>query len=126
MEVDPALIVSTQIEPESGYKAMNAFLDLAQPPTAVFFFHDLLAVDGLRAATERGLRVPEDVAIAGFEGLRSSLLTTPAITTVAQPLMEMGRLSVEKLFERIEDNSGPAVRLTVPVELIARASTQAA
>lgn len=122
---DESLVVSTRIEPDSGYKAMNAFLDLAQPPTAVFFFHDLLAVDGLRAANERGVAVPQEIAIAGFEGLRSGLITTPAITTVSQPLMEMGRLAVEMLFSRIEDNDAPPSRLTVPVELIVRASTQA-
>lgn len=124
IQLDESLVITTQIEPESGYKAMNALLDLDQPPTAVFFFHDLLAVDGLQAARERGLRVPEDMAIAGFEGLRSSLITTPAITTVTQPLMDMGRLSVEKLFERIENNSGPPARITVPVALTVRASTQ--
>ncbi len=120
----PELIVETTIEELSGYKAMNAFLDLPEPPTAVFTFYDLMAANALDAAQDRGLRVPEDVAIAGFDGLRSSLITKPRITTVQQPLNVMGQRAMELLFTRIEDNSQPPVSEIFPIELIIRQSTR--
>ncbi|MCB9454245.1 MAG: LacI family DNA-binding transcriptional regulator [Anaerolineaceae bacterium] len=120
---DEDIMIPTALEQDSGYYAMLQLLDLPDPPTAVFAFYDLLAVDALRAASERGLRVPEDVAIAGFDGLQSSLMTYPAITTVKQPLQEMGRQAVELLLECIEDDTLPAHKVTFPVELLVRGST---
>ena len=117
------LIVETTIEPLSGYKAMNTFLDLPEPPTAVFTFYDLMAVDALHAAHDRDLRVPEDVAIAGFDGLRSSLNTNPRLTTVQQPLQQMGQRAMELLLDRIEDSTQPTINETFPVELVIRQST---
>lgn len=125
MTIDPELIVETMIEPESGRRAVNALLGLAQPPTALFAFYDLMAVDAVQAAQERGLQVPGDIAIAGFDGLRSSLITTPAITTVQQPLQEMGRKAMRVLLGLVQDSDRPPERRVVPVELIIRESTQA-
>ncbi|MEM7333674.1 MAG: LacI family DNA-binding transcriptional regulator [Chloroflexota bacterium] len=121
---DADLVVETKIEPLSGYHAMNTLLDLQKPPTAVFAFHDFVAIDAQRAALERGLRIPEDIALAGFDGLRLSLFTSPSITTVAQPLSEIGRESVYALLRRIEDNSLPPIQKTLPVQLRPRQSTQ--
>ena len=73
--------MEAKIEPASGYHAMNQLLDLANPPTAVFAFHDFVAVDAQRAILDRGLRIPQDVALAGFDGLRTSLFTSPPITS---------------------------------------------
>lgn len=120
---DPNLVVETKIEPQSGYHAMNQLLDLAEPPTAVFAFHDFVAIDAQRAALERGLRIPQDIALAGFDGLRTTLFTSPPITTVAQPLAEIGRESIETLLRRIDDNALPPVQKTLPVELLTREST---
>ena len=124
LPLDSDLLVETVIEPQSGYKAMNTFLDLAEPPTAVFAFYDLVAVDALHAAQDRGLRVPQDIAIAGFDGLRSSLITQPRLTTVQQPLAAMGQQAMQTLFARINDNNQPPIRQTFPVELIIRQSTR--
>jgi DNA-binding LacI/PurR family transcriptional regulator len=123
LPVDPALIIDTIIEPNSGYHALNALLDLPQPPTAVFAFYDLLAVDALRAAADRKLRVPEDIAIVGFDGLRSSEITNPRLTTVKQPLFAMGQRAVEILLERIRTPGLPAQQCTFPVELVIRESS---
>lgn len=120
----PELVVETIIEEMSGYKAMNIFLDLPEPPTAVFTFYDLMAVNALDAVQDRGLSVPEDVAIAGFDGLRSSLITKPRITTVQQPLNKMGQRAMELLLNHIEDNTQPSVKEIFPIELIIRQSTR--
>lgn len=120
----PELVIETIIEPSSGYNALNAFLDLAEPPTAVFAFYDLMAVDALNAAQDRNLRVPEDIALAGFDGLRSSLITKPRLTTVQQPLNQMGQRAMELLLARVEDNAQPPSTETFPIELVIRQSTQ--
>ncbi len=121
---DPQLVVETVIEPRSGCRALETMLNLPEPPTALFAFYDLMAVDAVQAAQERGLRVPEDIAIAGFDGLRSSLITTPAITTVQQPLQEMGQAATEILLKRIQDKTLPPEQQVLPIELIIRESTQ--
>ncbi|MEM6530204.1 MAG: substrate-binding domain-containing protein, partial [Chloroflexota bacterium] len=117
------LVVDTAIEQRSGYHAMNTLLDLPHPPTAVFSFHDVVAVDAMVAATERGLRLPDDISITGFDGLRSSLITTPRLTTVRQPLHEIGQRTVSALLALVEDNSLPPIRELVPVQLEIREST---
>ncbi len=118
------LVIETIIEPLSGYNAMNTFLDLADPPTAVFAFYDLMAVDALDAAQDRGVHVPDDVAIAGFDGLHSSLISKPRLTTVQQPLNQMGQRAMELLLSRIEDNTQPPITEIFPMELIIRQSTR--
>lgn len=121
--MDEELVVQTHVEPRSGYRAMLGLLDLEQPPTAVFAIHDLVAIDALQAATDRGLRVPEDLAIVGFDGLPSSLATQPSLTTVREPLSDMGRLAVDALLEQLADPSRPPTRTVLPVELVIREST---
>jgi LacI family transcriptional regulator len=123
LPIDPSLIIDTIIEPNSGYHALNALLDLPKPPSAVFAFYDLLAVDALRAAADRKLRVPEDIAIVGFDGLRSSEITNPRLTTVKQPLFAMGQRAVEILLEQIRTPGLPAQQCTFPVELVIRESS---
>lgn len=121
---DPALVVETVIEPESGYKAAITLLDLPHPPTAIFAVHDLVALDALRAARERGLRVPDDLAVAGFDGVHAALVTEPPLTTVRQPLREMGQEAVEMVLARVGAPATEAVvRRTVSVQLVVRAST---
>ncbi len=72
-------------------------LDAADPPTAIFAFNDNTAIGALRVARERGLRVPEDLSIVGFDDSEQSAIVTPALTTVRQPLAEMGRMAVSLL-----------------------------
>ncbi|WP_420641531.1 LacI family DNA-binding transcriptional regulator [Candidatus Leptofilum sp.] len=122
---DPALVVETQIESRSGYYAVNQLLNLAEPPTAVFAFHDFVAIDAQQAILDRGLRIPQDIALAGFDGLRTSLFTAPPITTVSQPLAQIGQESVLTLLHLIGDNTHPPIQKTLPVELVIRQSTVA-
>lgn len=123
IKFDPSLVVTTKIEPLSGYHAANQLLDLPDPPTAVFAIHDLIAIDAQRAILERGLRIPQDIALAGFDGLRTSLFTSPPITTVSQPLIEIGRQSILTLLKRIENNQIPPIQTILPVQLNIRQST---
>ena len=123
IKVDPDLIVETKLEPLSGYHATQQLLDLAQPPTAIFAFHDYVAVDAQKAILERGLSMPEDIALVGFDGLSVGRFASPPITTAIQPLADIGRESVATLLKRIENNSLPPIQKTLPVTLEFRRST---
>jgi DNA-binding LacI/PurR family transcriptional regulator len=120
---DESLVVPTTTEPHSGYNAMNQLLDLPNPPTAIIAIHDLVALEGLQAATDQGLRVPDDIAITGYDNWRASLTAKPPLTSVHPPLSEIGRRATEILVTKIADPQQPPVRVTLPVELIVRQST---
>lgn len=123
LPLDRDLIIETTVEPRSGYNAMNQLLDLPKPPTALFAIHDLIAIDAMQAAFERGLRVPEDISIASFDGIQATQITQPPITTVRQPITDIGKRAVEMLLAQIADHATPPLRETVPVQLIVREST---
>lgn len=117
------LIVPIGSGSSAGDPVFEQMLDLTEPPTAVFAIHDGAAISVLKAATERGLQVPGDLAIAGFDDIYSTLMTEPPLTTVHQPLTQIGKLAAEALLERVDDRSLPPVRTTLPVHLVVRQST---
>lgn len=104
-------------------RSFNTFMTLPQPPTAILFFTDPIAINALSLAKARGIRIPDDLSITGFDGVLSSGVTVPALTTVRQPLPEMGRLAVESLLRLIADEAEQPQQHTLPVELIVRASS---
>jgi DNA-binding LacI/PurR family transcriptional regulator len=109
---------------ESGAGAMQRLLDLQAPPTAVFVCNDLMAIGALDAAQQRGLRVPEDVAVVGFDDIPAASWVRPRLTTIAQYPGEMGEKLAVALFERIlGEYTGPGRRFEVPCRLVVREST---
>ncbi|MFD0592853.1 substrate-binding domain-containing protein [Catellatospora coxensis] len=101
-------------------------LDLPDRPTALVAFNDKMAVGALAAAHERGLRVPQDLSIAGFDDIDVSRATTPMLTTVRQPLQEMGRMAVTMLMRLLDRHTLEAVHVSLGTELVIRDSTAAA
>ncbi len=116
------LVVHANFRCLGGYEAMGALLSLDQPPTAVFACNDLMAVGAICAASQRRLRIPQDVAIVGCDDIALASFTNPSLTTVAQPKREMGVIAVEMLVERIKDKSRPPTKRLLPVELVVRDS----
>jgi LacI family transcriptional regulator len=108
----------------SGYRVANKLLDLPVPPTAIFAFNDMMALGAMRAINERGLRVPADVAVIGFDGIALTEHTYPPLSTVEQPIPEMSERALKMLIERINGTAPPDSR-TIMVEprLIIRQST---
>jgi DNA-binding LacI/PurR family transcriptional regulator len=92
--------------PELGYEATRKLLASHRPFTALFAFNDISAMGAIRALRESKLRVPEDVSVVGFDDIQSAAYQNPALTTVRQPLREMGRIAAETLLRRIR-RSGP-------------------
>ncbi|MDP2267646.1 MAG: substrate-binding domain-containing protein, partial [Deltaproteobacteria bacterium] len=109
-------------EPE-GYKAMNKLLLLPDRPTAVFAANDLLAMGALLAIQEKGLRVPEDISIVGFDGIWLVERITPALTTVKVPLNEMGYLAMNMLFSKMKGVPVEQERIVLQPSLVVRCST---
>jgi LacI family transcriptional regulator len=119
-----------QLEGESsspllGYQVTQKLLACGEPFTALFTFNDISAIGAIHALREAGRRVPEDVSVVGFDDIQSAAFQNPALTTVRQPLREMGVIAAEILLRRI---TAPAKtphpkEIMVEPELIVRAST---
>jgi LacI family transcriptional regulator len=118
-----ALEIESDFEIEGGQRAAAELLDAASPPTAIFAFNDNLAVGAMQAARERGLRLPEDLSIVGFDDAGLAPFVTPPMTTVRQPLAEMGRIAVSLLSRLIERRTVEALRVELATQLIVRGST---
>ena len=120
---DSKLIVPSSFAIEGGIAAAGPLLDLADRPTAIFAFNDNLAIGVLQAARTRGLRVPEDLSIVGFDDSEHSAIVSPALTTVRQPLAEMGRMAVSLLMRLLENQSVETLRIELATRLVVRDST---
>jgi LacI family transcriptional regulator len=108
---------------DNGHRAAAELLGLPDPPTALIGFNDKMAVGALRAAREHGLRVPEDLSIAGFDDIELSQATCPPLTTVRQPLAEMGRMAVTLLARLLDRHRLEALHIELATELVPRGST---
>jgi LacI family transcriptional regulator len=120
---DPTLIRSGEPTTEWGYRAASELLDLPVRPTALVGFNDKAAVGAMTAARERGLRVPEDLSLAGFDDIDLASATQPMLTTVRQPLQEMGRMAVTLLIRLLERHQLQALHVELATELVVRGST---
>ncbi len=123
---DPALLMPTDTwgARAVGARAMSALLALPAPPDAVFCFTDMLAVGALAALYQAGLRVPEDVAVAGFDDVEDASFTAPPLTSIAPDKTAIGRLAVELLVGRITGaRTAPPEEFTAAYSLVVRQST---
>jgi LacI family transcriptional regulator len=117
------LIVTGDFRHDGGELAMLQLLDLAEPPTAVFACNDLMAIGALSALWSRGLRVPENISLIGFDDIPEARLTIPPLTTVAQPIAEIGKRATEMLIERASSQAPISRRqVTLAVRLVERGS----
>jgi LacI family transcriptional regulator len=120
---DPALEIEAEPEIRPGREAALQLLDLSERPTAIFAFNDNIAIGAIQAARARGLRVPEDVSIVGFDDVEHATIVTPALTTVRQPLAEMGRTAVSLLNRLLERQHFETLHVELATRLVVRDST---
>jgi LacI family transcriptional regulator len=120
---DPALEVRAEPEIAPGREAANHLLDLPEPPTAIFAFNDNIAIGALQAARARGLRVPDDLSVVGFDDVEHATIVTPTLTTVRQPLAEMGRTAVSLLTRLLENQRFETLHVELATRLVVREST---
>ena len=136
LKVDPANVIRIDAEgwsmktgyhpmaPEIGYKPMKALLDKHRNFTAIFCFNDIAAIGAIRALKDSGCSVPQDVSVVGFDDIQSAAYSTPSLTTVRQPLFEMGKHGAQVLLDRIANREKQyPPEITMAPELIVREST---
>ncbi len=108
---------------ENGYNAAQKLLERKRTFTALVAFNDASAMGAIRALSDAGLRVPEDVSVMGFDDIPQSLFTVPRLTTIRQPLSYMGELAANTLLEKISGNNGVPKVLKIQPELVVRETT---
>ena len=123
-EIGPNVGYVGDLKESGGYAQMQALLAAPLPPTAVLFGNNRMAIGGLAALQDRGLRLPGDMSAISFDDVSWARLTDPPLTTVMQPLDEIGRAAVELLLDRIERRlTGPPREIRLPGTLLVRDST---
>ena len=120
---DPRLVIESNFELDGGREAAATLLDAADPPTAIFAFNDPLAIGAMQAAQARGLRIPEDLSVVGFDDTAEAEIVSPGLTTVRQPLAEMGRMAVSLLTRLLGNQRLEALHVELATRLIVRGST---
>lgn len=120
---DPALMVWGDFSDDSGYRAVETLLALPDRPSALFAFNDRMAMGAIKRLRDAGLRVPEDVAVVGFDDIPAAALFDPPLTTVRQPAQEMGATAARLLFDLIEGRPVDVEEVVLPTELVVRRSS---
>src|SRR5690348_448976 len=120
---DPRLEVASDFSDRGGFQAAEALLDLPDPPTAIFAFNDMLAIGAMQAARARGIRIPQELSVVGFDDTFEASIVTPTLTTVRQPLAEMGRMAVALLVRLLHNQRIEALHVELETRLVVREST---
>lgn len=121
---DPALVVEGDYQQPAGHAGALALLALPNPPSAIFASNDVMAFGAMDAIRNVGLRIPQDVSVLGFDDVPQAAGVSPALTTVHQPLHEMGRQAVQMLLACIDDPGRPFEYRELATKLVPRNSCQ--
>jgi LacI family transcriptional regulator len=119
---DPDLVEEGDWEVQGGYAAAKRLLARPQPPKAIFAANDLMALGAIYAIQNAGLRVPEDIAIVGYDDREIASISRPTITTVSLPCYEMGEIAAQLLLQRLKDQIDKLEPIQVRGKLIVRES----
>lgn len=114
---------ASDISTEAGSQALQQLLAMPQPPDAIFAVSDVLAVGVIHAALQAGLHVPEDLAVVGFDGIPFTGSLNPPLTTIEQPMYQLGARSVQLLLQKIRQPHAPVIREVLPWKRVERASS---
>jgi DNA-binding LacI/PurR family transcriptional regulator len=129
LEVKPELVASLDrdmMSPELGYPVVQQLLASKEPFTAIVAFNDISAMGAIRALKDFNLRVPQDVSVIGFDNIKAAAYTLPRLTTINQPLEEIGRVATQCLLNRIHDTAPLRDEIMIEPELVVRESTWSA
>lgn len=121
----PELIYEGDFSQKDGYAGASVLLDLPIPPTAIFASNDVMAMGVMDAVRNRNLRIPDDISIVGFDNINQSAMVYPPLTTVHQPLEQMGRVATQMLLGILKSPKNDVGRIELPTELIVRSSASA-
>jgi LacI family transcriptional regulator len=122
LKTRPAWIVRSDFRADGGHAAALALLAGPERPRALFVANETMTLGALRAVRERGLRMPDDIAVIGFDDMPWAPLLDPPLTAVAQPAYDLGRLAADALVRRLEDPSRPTSTVLLAPKLLVRGS----
>jgi LacI family transcriptional regulator len=122
LPLEDSLVTHVPFDYQAGLQAGQDLLDVADPPTAVFAASDEIALGIIEEARRRGLRVPQDLSVVGFDDTFLAARATPPLTTVAQPLIEMGQLAVRSLAQVIANDRIGTSHIELATRLVVRGS----
>jgi LacI family transcriptional regulator len=122
LPVDEALVRNGGYRPETAAGPARELLSMPDRPTAVFAANDLSAIRTMEVAEELGLRVPEDLSVVGFDNVPESALATPPLTTISQPLRDMGARALDLLVQLLQGREVEATHVQLPTAMVERAS----
>jgi len=116
-------IVHSDFTSEGGFNAFQKLLTLDSKPTAIFASNDLMAIGGICAANQAGVKIPQDLSVIGYDDIALASFSTPPLTTIAQPKYQIGQLTAKTLVERISNPDSQVRRTMLTPELVIRQST---
>lgn len=122
IEFDQRYIRFGGYEPQTGYDAMKSLLQESQLPTAVFGMNDMMAIGAMHAIQDSGLRIPDDIAVIGYDDMRFAGFANPSLTTIHAPEVEQGRAAGHMLLQLINGELKQPTQTMLQTELIVRAS----
>jgi LacI family transcriptional regulator len=121
--VDDDYVSSGAFRPENGVRGMKALLALEDPPTAIFAGSDSIALGVLAEARRQNIRIPEDMSLVGFDGTHQAEESVPPLTSVSQPLQEMGRSALRFILRQVRGEDIDSRRVELATHLVVREST---
>jgi LacI family transcriptional regulator len=116
-------IIETNFDEQTGYDACRKMLDLPDPPTAICASNDMVAIGAMRAIKERGLRIPGDISLTGYNDIWIASRLDPPLTTVKYPLAEMGETAFKLLIKLMSGEKPDVTHIELEKELVIREST---
>lgn len=125
LQLEPGYVRMGSFRSEHGVAGMKKLLALKEPPTAIFAGNDSIALGVLAEARRNGVRIPEDMSLVGFDGTYQAEESIPALTSVAQPLQEMGRASLRSVLRQLRGEELDSRRVELATQLVVRESTAA-
>ncbi|CAH0344550.1 HTH-type transcriptional repressor CytR [Bacillus sp. CECT 9360] len=124
LPVDSLLVQQGDFSFESGFNLMQKFLAIDAPPTAIFAANDEMAIGAIKAVKSKGLSVPEDISVIGFDDIKFASIYEPALTTISQPSFEIGEKAMELLIRLINNDNIEKEQYILADELIIRDSSK--
>ncbi|TCZ78794.1 LacI family transcriptional regulator [Paenibacillus albiflavus] len=125
IEVNPSWVINAGWDVEASYQRLKELIEKypGQLPSAIFSASDMMAISAMRAVTEKGLRVPDDIAFIGFDNIDMAQYTSPPLSTIHIPKFEIGQVAASLLLDTIERRYPFPIKISTPYELKARASS---
>ncbi len=124
LSVSRQLVRIADAKQQGGYKRTHDLMTERPAITALFVANNLMTLGALDAIHERGMKIPDDISVVGFDDMACATLLEPPLTTVAQPTYELGQRAAELLLERLKQPQKPAVQIELKTSLIVRGSTR--